>query len=310
MITDFHFLRPLWLLALIPLAFFAVRLWQQKNRLQTWNAICDSHLLKELIQVKERPKDFLTSFFLLTSGLFFILSLAGPSWLKLAVPVFQPIEPRVIVLDLSHEMLNKDLSPDRLSRAKFKLHDLFQHSDKGQWGMVVYTGEPFVVSPLTDDAQTITNLLSTLTPDIMPVGGHQLDTALDQAAKLIDQAGYQSGQILVLTGTPPHSQAIQTAEKLSQHNIYTSILPLSKDKSLNPLYQQLAHAGHGQLLHLTPDDSDIVKWLNDTQLNKKFALSQYNDVPLWRDEGRWFLIPALLFFLPLFRRGNLQRIIV
>lgn len=308
MMADFHFLRALWLLALIPLAILALKLWRQKRGLQSWDAVCDHHLLEQLVLMKGKQQGSLSLCCLLLSGFFLIISLSGPSWQRLPVPAFQPVEPRVVVLDLSDDMLSQDLSPDRLSRAKFKLHDLLQRPDAGQWGLVVYTGEPFVVSPLTEDGETIRNLLATLTPDIMPLKGHQLDTALDQAAQLISQAGYPHGQILVMTGTPPDSQAIHEAEKLASQKIHTSVIPLNREINPNPLYQQLADAGHGQLLQLTADSSDLEKWLNDKRFKKEFALSQHNDIAVWRDEGRWFLIPALLFLFPLFRRGGLQGI--
>lgn len=308
MSTDLHFIRPLWFLALIPLFYLAFKLWKKTHRLQSWDEICDRHLLVKLTQTKEQQSHFPILLSVILSALFFIVSLSGPSWNRLPVPSFQAIEPRVIVLDMSDDMLENDLSPDRLSRAKFKLDDLFKRRDIGQWGLVVYTGEPFVVSPLTEDGQTIANLLPTLTPDIMPVTGQNLESALEQAAELIDQAGFKQGQILVLTTALPSSQAISTARQLANKNIQSSIMPVLKNKDLNPRFQDFAKAGDGVLLSLSADSSDLDQWLNLNQTSREYALSKDNDIPLWQDEGRWFLIPSLLFFLPLFRRGWLQGI--
>ncbi|MDP1604585.1 MAG: VWA domain-containing protein [Legionella sp.] len=308
MIDYFHFLRPWWFLCLIPLLFLITRLWRQNLHLHAWSAICDSHLLAPLIQNRSTTKrqSALVLFFI--SSLFMIISLAGPVWSRLPVPAYHQIQPRVLVLDMSDSMLVQDLTPDRLTRAKFKLHDLLSQKEGGQFGLVVYTGEPFVVSPLTDDSNTITSLFQTLTPDIMPVDGSQLDKALDQAAKLITQAGYTHGQLLVLTGTPPDSAAINAAKKFAGMRIFTSVMPIIADETLNKLFQPLAKAGGGALLPVSNTSQDLLNWLKISTNNQQFVRSQQDDMPLWRDEGRWFLWPALILLLPAFWRGWLQRV--
>jgi Ca-activated chloride channel family protein len=247
--------------------------------------------------------------YLLFSLLFMILSIAGPAWYKLPLPTYKQVQPRVLVLDMSDNMLETDLTPDRLSRAKFKLHDLFAHKDVGQFGLIAFTSEPFVVSPLTDDGQTISSLLTSLTPDIMPVMGQNLYSALTEASKLIKQAGYNQGQILVMTADSPSSESIALAKKLAESGIDSSIMPVKADQNLNPLFRDFARAGDGMLVKYTPDSSDLDQWLKSGNTHK-FTLSKDEDIPLWRDEGRWFIIPALLLILPVFRRGWMQRVTV
>ncbi|WP_298622229.1 VWA domain-containing protein [uncultured Legionella sp.] len=309
MMVDFHFLRPWWLLLLLPLISLAVILWRQNPRLHAWGAVCDRHLLNHLLQSKGQGKRVASILPVVLSVFFMIVSISGPSWLKLPVATYKPIEPRVLILDMSDNMMLSDLTPSRLERAKFKLHDLFLHKEVGQFGLIVFTGEAFVVSPLTDDGQTISSLLSSLTPEVMPVGGQNLDMALNEATNLINQAGYEYGQILVLTADTPSPEAITKAKHIAKSGILSSIMPMRADKDLNPLFQNFANAGQGQLLKYSSDSSDLEQWLN-YKANKEYALSQDDDIPLWRDEGRWFLIPALLFLLPVFRRGWVQRVAV
>lgn len=309
MIATFHFLRPLWLLMIIPLFGLTLILWRQKPKLHAWSEVCDPHLLNHLIQKKEQGQRRGSLLYLIISLLFMILSIAGPAWYKLPVATYKPIQPRILVLDMSENMMVNDLTPSRLSRAKFKLHDLFAHKDVGQFGLVVFTSEPFVVSPLTDDGQTISSLLASLTPDIMPVSGQNLYSALNEASTLIKQAGYNQGQILVMTADSPSSESIALAKKLAESGISSSIMPVKADKNLNPLFQKFAQAGEGQLIKYTSDSSDLDQWLKSGNTNK-FTLSEDEDIPLWRDEGRWFLIPALLLLLPVFRRGWMQRVTV
>lgn len=310
MISEFHFLRPWWLLTLIPLLGLVSLFWRQRPKLQGWGEVCDPHLLAHLIHKKGQSKRVLFFAWVILSILFMIIGIAGPAWYKFPVATYKPIEPRVVVLDMSENMLISDLTPNRLARAKFKLHDLFSQKGTGQFGMIVFTGEPFVVSPLTEDGQTISSLLSTLTPDIMPVDGQRLDSALKEAARLITDAGFGYGQILVLTADAPSSESIDLVKKLASSGISSSIMPVRSDKDLNPLFQVFASAGQGQLLIYSPDSQDLAQWLDAGNGERQFDLSHDNDIPLWRDEGRWFLIPALICLLPVFRRGWLQRVAV
>lgn len=306
MIADFHFLRPWGLLALLPLLAIALFLWRTKPRMESWAAICDRHLLAHLVKSQGINKRHGALLLLFASAFFLIISLAGPSWTRLPVPSYHQIMPRVIVLDMSDAMLHDDLKPNRLARALFKLHDLFTQAKEGQSALVVYTGEPFVVSPLTEDAATIDALLSSLTPDVMPVAGQRLDSAVQMAAKLITQAGFYGGQILVLTAHTPDSAALTAVQQLTEQDIHTSVMPIIPDTSLDPLFQRLATAGQGQLIPLN-DTKELQQWVH-TGSKQEYNLNEHDLIPVWRDEGRWFLIPSLLLLLPAFRRGWLQRI--
>jgi Ca-activated chloride channel family protein len=308
--TEFHCIRPLWLFAFIPLLAWAWYSLRQSPAMTAWSNVCDKHLLPHLIQRKGHHRRMVSFGVLFLSLAFMIVSLSGPTWSRLPVPTYQNTQPRVLLLDMSEAMFEHDVSPDRLQRAKFKLHDLFQHQDAGQFGLVVYTSEPFVVAPLTEDGQTIDALLSSLTPDIMPVAGQELSHALEQAARLIAQAGFQHGELLVLTASPPSAEAIKVAKALSGMGVDTSIIPvIGHDTPMSPLFEQLVRAGKGELIPFSDTSKDLDQWLAATGGKKHYQASLQNDIPVWRDQGRWFLIPALLLLLPVFRRGWLQSVL-
>ncbi|MGQ3891597.1 vWA domain-containing protein [Legionella sp. CNM-4043-24] len=308
MMADFHFLRPFWLLALLPLSYLFWRVWQQRSFSQAWSAVCDPHLLKHLLRGHGESRRHLAVLCLFLSGLFAIIALSGPAWVRLPVPTWNVQQPTVVLLDLSDSMLVNDVSPNRLTRARFVLHDLFTGAHAGQFGLVVYTGQPFVVSPLTEDGKTIDALLQALSPDIMPVGGQDLSSALEQGADLIHQAGFQQGKLLVLSATPPDSRANNVAKKLAAKSIDTSVMPIMADQAAAPMFQPLAKAGHGTLLTYPDTNNELARWMQSNSHRQEFTRSEQNDVAVWRDDGRWFLIPALVFLLPVFRRGWLLRV--
>ncbi len=306
--AEFHMLRPMWLWALVPVIFVFLGVWQQQTATKVWSRICDSHLLEPLLVHRGRVSRTLAMSLLMLSMLCMIIALAGPTWSKIAVPIYQHLQPRVVILDLSKSMLSKDLPPDRLTRAKFKIHDLLMQSNAGQFGLMVYSDEPFVVSPLTDDAQTIDTLLSSLTPDILPVDGNRLDRALDEVGALFAEVGVRFGDVLVLTAQIPSSAAVDAAQKLGAQGYHVSVMPLLPDKTALALFSPLAKAGLGQVVGFQDSSADIKHWLSLSRDTQHFQMNQRDDIPLWRDEGRWFLLPGLLLLLPLFRRGWLERI--
>lgn len=307
MMLAFHFIRPWWLLALIPLLGLLWRLLRQRPLMQAWEEVCDAHLLKALVQSKSNSKRMNALSWLFLSATMMIVGLAGPTWTRLPTPTYREIQPRVLILDMSDSMLEKDLSPDRLTRAKFKLHDLFQQKNMGQLALIAYTDESFVVSPLTDDAKTIDTLLPSLTQDIMPVQGQRLASALEEAQILLKQADYDYGQVLVLAAGVPSNEDIQIAKNLAAQGLHISVIPLMKEATRYPLFQRLATAGKGELIPYTDTSKDVQSWLKLHERHQQYQ-NQQNDVPTWKDEGSWFLFPALFLLLPVFRKGWLQRV--
>lgn len=308
MTYQLHFLRPDWLIALIPLAIVSIMMLRQKSAGRAWQTACDSHLLPHLLETHGQGPRHRALLCLLGSILCIILSLAGPSGKKLPVPVYEYLHPRVLLLDVSRESLTNDLKPNRLTRAKFKLHDLFQHQDKGQFGLIAYTEEPFIVSPITHDAQTIDALIDPISPDIMPIDGSNLERALLEAAQLIQQTGAGRGDLLVLTGTSPSQPAIQTAKKLAEKHIHTSILPLTTSNIQNTRFEKFAHAGHGLSIPFKNTTTDLNAWLDYNPFEYALKEKDNASMPAWRDDGRWLIIPALLLLLIAFRRDWPERL--
>ncbi len=298
-----HFLRPYWLIGFIPLLLALIYVHKKPITQKKLEQICDKHLLPHLLQTTLSKKRFFWLFPLLSLSCM-LLSLSGPAFFKLPVPVFKSQQARLVMYDLSDTMLATDITPNRLQRAKFKLHDLFQQKEHtGQFGLIVFSGEPFVAAPLTDDTHTIDNLLEALDPDMMPVGGNDLARALLEAEKNIQETGLLGGNILVITAETPTPSAIMAAEKLAKNQINVSILPILPTHKLNDAFQTFAKNGKGKVYLFTETSDDILSWEKDSSQTSYKATMSEDKFPRWRDDGRWFLIPALFFLLPLFRKN-------
>jgi Ca-activated chloride channel family protein len=91
---------------------------------------------------------------------------------------------------------------------------------------------------------------------------------------------------------------------LGHQDISVSILPITASQP-SQAFQTLAEAGHGYVMHLSNTFNDLEDWLNKTKHHLQFIQHANQTAPLWRDDGRWLLIPALLCLLPLFQRNRL-----
>ncbi|MEE9351792.1 MAG: VWA domain-containing protein, partial [Thiotrichaceae bacterium] len=225
-LAQFHFLEPLWLLALVPLALIYWLTVHKKASGSDWNKVIDAHLLPTLLKINPTKIGKSFSALLMLAWMISVLALANPAWEKIAVPVFQTNMARVIVLDLSLSMNIADVKPSRLARAKFKIEDILAKNEEGQIGLVVFAGDAFTVTPLTRDADTIGSMLSSLSPDIMPVQGSRADLGLLKAQELLQQAGVPNGQVLLMADGAEAYLALEATEELSKNDYAVSVLSL------------------------------------------------------------------------------------
>jgi Ca-activated chloride channel family protein len=320
-----HFIRPHWLW-LLPLVFLLPWLWKRSRRPSgDWTRACDPHLLRWLSVSQAGEKSRGGGRWLAGAAvLIAILALAGPSWEKLPDSSFSARDARMIVLDLSRSMLAQDLRPNRLTRARFRLADLLDQTGEGQVGLVSFAGDSYVVSPLTSDMNTISNLLPALQPGIVPVSGSRADKALEMAAALLERAGLRNGEILLVTDSASSADAAK-ARNLYDNGIITSVLGVGtlegapipsgagfvSDRSGNVVIarldraslQAVAQAGGGRYLELSATARESSLWLD--QDGSEFARREGALGERWQDAGPWLVLLLLPLALIGFRRGLL-----
>ena len=179
-LNNFHFLRP-WFLVLLIVPFFVYRhFFSSLKNVSAWENVCDKKLLNFLlIRGSSQQRSFIG--YLAIIGLIgAVLALSGPTWQKKNMPSFAPENPVMLLLNLSSDMENTDITPNRLARAKYGISDLVKEL-KTQTGLIVYSDEPFLISPITEDNNIIINLLPAIGRDIMPENGDKLNRAIDMA---------------------------------------------------------------------------------------------------------------------------------
>ncbi len=225
--SAFHFLRPVWLIAVVPACWIWWRLRQKQHPLGQWGKVIESRFLRYFqseSSVPQRwPVNGLLALWVLTA---FVL--AGPSWVQQPVPAHKSREGTVIVLDLSLSMLAQDLQPGRYKRAIFTLTDLVKAHPELKFGLVAYAGSAHVITPIAEDNETLLNLLPALSPLIMPQQGSRPDLAMEKAHQLLAGARVEKGHIIWVTDD------LDQAERLNAffvHHRYTlSILAVGTEQ--------------------------------------------------------------------------------
>ena len=219
---ELHFHRPLWLLALLalPLLWW---LWRRRGQ-QGWRDAVDPHLLPHLLE-PGRGGAWLRLAGVSMAWTLAVVALAGPGWRQEEQPHWESRAPLVIALDLSSAILATDMAPTRLAQARAKVEALLRERHGGEVGLVAWAEDAYTVAPLTADGANIALFLDALAPEVMPVDGHRTDRAITHAATLLNQAGFDHGDILLVTGEAEPS-ATRIAAAVAAQGYRISVLGL------------------------------------------------------------------------------------
>ncbi len=297
---DFHFLRPYWLIGLvIPVLLFGM---VGKTYAQSaWSKVCDKNLLNFLLVKGSGQKSSYLKYCVPLSALFLVVALAGPTWIKKDNPALSVDNPVMILLNMSGEMWMKDVSPNRISRAKYVIKDLTATLKNTESGLIVYSREPFVITPLSEDGAIIDNLLPALEMDIMPQDGDRLDRAVDLAVERMKNVGFSKGNIIVLTSNigERFDKVLESAAKASHEGFDVNIINMNSVE--NDKLKMVANKGNGAYLRYNQSLSSLVDNINNVTM-KEIKQSQ-NMQTVWVDNGWYFLWGPLVLLLGYFRRG-------
>ncbi|WP_031434267.1 VWA domain-containing protein [Methylomarinum vadi] len=332
-LAEFHFIRPYWLLALLPaIALIAL---EMRNRLKrgNWGEVCDEALLPYILQDKAVRQSRWPLTAAAAAALLSIFALAGPTWERLPSPVFRNDAGLVIALDLSRSMNAADIRPSRLIRARYKIADILKQRKDGQTALLVYAGDAFTVTPLTEDNATIANQLNALRSDIMPSRGSNTMAALRLGVNLLKQGGLRQGEILLITDGVDENTIEQASELLGPYRL--SVLGVGtaegapikaatggfvKDAEGNivvPKLQasrlaKLAAAGGGSYRNISNDDSDLKALLAAVDRPTTESDKEDNALKLeqWDEKGPWLLLLVLPLAALCFRKGLLGIVLI
>lgn len=324
------FLRPWWLV-LIPVGFLLAVLVTRRHR-HSWKRVCDSDLFAKLTMAGDQVSERLVWLSVAAGWLLAVLALAGPAWERNETPIYQSVDAMVVVFDLSQSMASTDILPSRLERARFKAIEVIEAQQDKSVGLVVFAGDAFDVTPISDDIGTITHLLQSLQVRMMPVQGSLASKGLRRAEKLLDKSGYDIGTVL-LVSDGIDQDAFSAAESLRDKGYQLSVVAAGtavgspirlddgdflKDASgqfiVSPVdieaLRELARTGGGLFSLVT--EPYLESPLQSIHFGADRAKADGEDVSIvgWIDQGPLFLLLLLPLVSLIFRRGWLVAVLL
>ena len=330
-ISNFHFIRPWWLLALLPIAWLLWRLRSVNDETSQWQQSVDPELLAHLlIGNDDDSRQVLWHALLALAWLLCVVTLAGPSWERKDTPTYRNVNEQVLVIDLSRSMDAKDIQPSRLVRVRQKVEDILSKSYETENAVVIFAASPFVVSPLTNDAETIRSMLPAIETGIMPAQGSRIGDGIRKAHDLLKSVKSKDGRILLFTDSAVDGDTFLAAEEVAAAGISLSVIGVGsaegapipiprggfiKDLSGNIVVArldesalgELAKVGGGKYRRITTDESDINSLLKlparENPDDDENTESSQQSIEAWLDRGPWLALLLLPFVAMSFRRG-------
>ncbi|TKW65025.1 MAG: VWA domain-containing protein [Paracoccus denitrificans] len=301
-LSHFHFIRP-WLLLLTLPAVLAW--WLTRRRLapktQKPAGMAD-HLAHALSLDGKRRQRLLPVDAVALCTLLVVLGAAGPSWTRVPNPLVAPTAPLVLALEVSDSMTERDIAPNRLERAKYKIQDILANRTGGRTALVAYAGSAHLIAPLTEDPQVLNSFLSGLFPDVMPVSGNNATLAVEKADTILS-AEDSPGAILFVADEIDRADIPALQSYLE--NDGAPIIALLITESGAPA-EELSGIRGLRTVTMTPDDEDVEAVSRHIDAAYQQALAA-DERQKWDDRGWLFFVPALMLSLLWFRRGWTMR---
>jgi Ca-activated chloride channel homolog len=230
----------------------------------------------------------------------------------------------MVCLDVSNSMLAQDLSPDRLTTAKYALERMINLLEGDRLGLIIFAGEAYVQLPITTDYAAAKMFLSSIGPGMVPVQGTNIADAISKAAESFSRDEGKNRAIILITDGENHEpEAIEAAEEARKRGIMINTIGIGSENGVpiplvengtvrgyrkdrngqtvitrlnDNLLKELAAKGDGIYVQATQADlglDDVLEKVN--QLDKEAIESKmYTD---YEDQFQWFLGLALFFFV-------------
>ena len=192
---------------------------------------------------------------------------ARPSWGKQVMHNTSTGRDLLVVFDVSKSMLSDDVKPSRMDHAKWLVREIVKKNPGDRFGLIAFAGESFLVCPLTVDRASFIQLVDDLDTDTIPVGGTNVQLALEEAVRAFGGAqGMHKAVVLVTDGDELTGRGASVISDLSKAQI--PIFAVGVGDPSNPAVIRVPDED-GKLRILTDREGNPVKSpLNEPQLTE------------------------------------------
>jgi len=199
--------------------------------------------------------------------LFLAVAAARPSWGKQVMQDTTTGRDLLVLFDVSRSMLSDDVKPSRMDHAKWLVREIVKKNPGDRFGLIAFAGESFLICPLTVDRPSFIQLVDDLDTDTIPIGGTNVQLALEEAVKAFKGAqGTHKAVILVTDGDELTGRGASVVGDLAKAQI--PIFAVGVGDPSNPAVIRVKDE-EGKLRILTDREGNPVKSpLNEPQLTE------------------------------------------
>ncbi|WP_339922908.1 VWA domain-containing protein [uncultured Cyclobacterium sp.] len=139
------------------------------------------------------------SLFFLLALWMVIIALARPQRTNEKVEQYTEGIDIMLVLDISESMDLQDFTPNRLEAAKETAIDFINGRIADRIGMVIFSGEAFSLAPLTTDYELLTDLVNSITFNMMDAKGTAIGSAVSTGINRMRESEAKSKVMVLLS---------------------------------------------------------------------------------------------------------------
>lgn len=307
----FGFLYPemLWMLLLPTLAFFFL-LSRNKNPIER---VFTREMLERL-KINDRAMGRKTRNALFLAALAcMVTAIARPVIERESIQVESKGYDIVIAIDMSASMLARDIYPSRLDVALSKAKEIALKTEGSRVGVIGFSKNAFVISPLTRDSESLVYMLDNLNRDGIKIGSTQYTSALGAADLLLSSS--ENKAVILLTDGGDGESFEDPVEFAADKNMRVYVIGIGTEKGapiqqkgelikdeegnivvvrLNENVKELAIKSGGAYTVATLSDEDSIAILQD--IRQHVEKTKYGSGTV-KDYQELFVYPLLLAVL-------------
>ena len=256
-----------WLWALLPGGGFLF--WAAKRKKSLLEGFAEKHLLDEIAFNWAPQREKIKAVLLIFVFVFSILALARPQWGFEWQEIKKQGLDLIVAIDTSKSMLTSDVKPNRLGRTKLAVKDLLKRLQGDRIGLIAFSGDAFLVCPLTVDYNGFLLSLHDLDTSIISRGGTNLSSAIAEAIKEYDNTPSKYKAVIILTdGENLAGDPLAMAKKAKDKGIKIYCVGIgTKEGELIQIQDE-----SGNNTFLKDSDGNFVKSRLNERLLQKIAL--------------------------------------
>ncbi|MBF0224074.1 MAG: VWA domain-containing protein [Desulfobacterales bacterium] len=215
------FAKPYWLIIgfFSCVILFFVFYYFEKIRRKHLESFASKSLLPKLLENVSPFQRKLKYALLILSVFFLFMALAMPQAGFTWVEVKRKGIDILIILDSSKSMLSNDIKPNRLERSKLGIIDFISKLEGDRVGLIPFSGDAFLMCPLTMDYEIFREILNDVDVNILPKGGTDIANAIKKASDALEESSNNKILILISDGEDLTGDGIKAAKEASEKDI-------------------------------------------------------------------------------------------